>query len=634
MSGGIDMSKSPYREAIDSISDALCVAVSKAGYSVERDDVARSVSLSDRFSDISSTIAMKISKMRSEPADAISDKIIAAMPALPIVRRAYQKGGFINFDIDRAGFSNGVITDIIRNPDSFIRSDTGKGKRVIVEYPSINPVHPLHVGHLRSAILGDMISNILELCGYSVEREDYIDDLGLQAAEALWGLINIRKLGIEFDRNRKYDHMLGDVYVKVNELIKSDPAILDDIKRTSELMEQSGTYESTMLREMVERFISSEYETLSKLGIFHDLLVWESSILRAKLLDKALDMMSSSRITEIPKDGKYAGCIVIDLKRFEGAPEEFREQKETVKVLVRSNGIPGYLSKDIAFHMWKFGIMHDTFMYKEFMRQVNGRPLYTTSDTGSRMDFGNAVISVNTIDSRQSYEQSLIGVVLSGMPGYTDKSLIHIPYGVVELESGALSGRKGTWVGFTADDLINESRSRAESLISSREELGKSERERIAEAVGISAIKFEFSKVSYEKKIVFSWDRALNFEGNSGPYAQYMYTRSLRIIETLRERPTEFRAELLESDVEFALVKRMSEAAEIVAKAGSEYRPNMIVSYLSDISTMFSRFYEAKHVVKAESEDLRDARLAVVRAFNILSCKLLEICGIDRLESM
>ncbi len=628
------MHASPYSEALDCVISALSKAVSDCGYEASEQDIRRSTSFTDKFSDISSTIPMRISKSLSVDMVDVAENISKKIPSDSTIKRAYAKNGFINFDLQRGQFSKSVVDSITESPASFLKSDMGKGRRIIVEYPSVNPAHPLHIGHIRSALLGDVVSSIMEECGYSVEREDYIDDLGLQAAEALWGTMNMDAINVRFDPSKKYDHMLGDIYVEVNRKMGENLEITDDIKKVSKLMEQDGTYESKLLKDMVERFIKAEYDTLFKFGLFHNLLVWESDILNASLLEMALKILEENKITDVPSGGKYANCVVVDINKLKGLPTEFNGLKESMKVLVRSNGTSNYIAKDIAFHMWKFGLIKDTFKYERFMKQPNGQHLYTTARSGDGMDFGNVDISINTIDSRQSYEQSLVGVVLSQIEGYKDKNLIHIPYGVVDLEEGALSGRKGSWIGFTADDLVREAELKAMELLADRKDLSDGEKSMIAASVAISAIKFEFLKISYEKKITFSWERALNFEGNSGPYCQYTYARALHIINASGDAAKEFDYNVIASDVEFSLVKKMAAAQDAVERSARETRPNILVNYLNELATLFSRFYEAKHVINAGTIDEKAGRLALVVAFKELAGELLRICGIDALERM
>ncbi len=623
------MVKTEYQAIKERIADEVVAASNRSGYNVTKEEAAASISFAEKYSDISSTIAMKLAKAHSKASSDIGNEIIRNTKAISSVERVSFENGFINFHLERNIFFSGVLDEVTKR--GWADEKGAKRAKVIAEYPSINPAHPLHIGHVRSALLGDSISNILETTGYEVEREDYIDDLGLQAAEALWGVMNMERIGITFNPSKKYDHMLGEIYVTVNQKIKADQSVMDEIKKTSELMEQSGTYESKLLQDMVESFLKAEYDTLFKMGIFHNVMVWESAILANKLLEKAIENLDKEHITERPKEGKYAGCIIIDIKKLKGAPESMTGLQETTKVLVRSNGTPGYFSKDLAFHMWKFGLIRTQMRFKKFIEQPNGSPVYSTAKDGEPMEFGGAETAINPIDSRQSYEQDLVGLIIGNMA--KKARFVHIPYGTVDLEGGVLSGRKGSWIGFTADDLISEAVAKARELVSPRDEISEKERERIADAVAMAAIRFEFLKISYEKKIVFSWERALNFEGNSGPYCQYMYTRANRIVASVKEAPI-IAENYKISDTEFDLIKKIAAYWEQVSKASEEMKPHILAAYLNELCALFGKFYEAKQVSKADTAEERRARLGIVIAFREVAGLIMDILGIKRLEAM
>ena len=630
------MDNSPYMALKSSIAEALASAVKGAGYNADDSDIARSLDFSKGSGDIASTISLKIAKALNRNPIEVSSAISGGIKPISGISAIDTSNGFINFHIDRKSFSASVIREVLKN-GAYCTSSKGNGKKVIVESPSVNPVHPWHVGQVRSALLGDTLSRIFEACGYSVERQDYIDDLGFQAAQAIWGLMHLERLGIALDTSKKYDHALGDVYVKVNAFMDGND-IKGEVDETLKNMEIDGTYESIISRESSESYVNAEYKTAFAFNIFHDVLVWESDIVRENLLEKSLQILKNKGIAKELKEGKYANCLVIDFNDIKELPEEFKGLKESIKVLVRSNGAPNYLAKDIAFHMWKFGLLDNTFKYSKFMDQPNGKALYSTSKSGSIMNFGNGSVSINTIDARQSYEQNLIKMVLEAI-GEKEKAygFKHIAYGVVELENAKLAGRKGTWVGYTADDLLKETYERAVSLIGTRFNLAEDAKERIARDISVAAIRFEFLKLSQEKKLTFSWESALNFEGNSGPYCQYMYARATRIIENSgidAKEIIEAYAGVLDSDHEFALVKQFSIAKDIIEKAAAEYKTNAIIDYISGTALAFSKFYEHDSVLKADSKERMLARLALVLAFKKVMGEMLAIAGINAVERM
>lgn len=611
-----------YSRAVSELSQAIEKATASLGYKVQ--NAESTVEFSKGFGDFSSSISFRLAKELKKDANSIAKEIASKMEKPKFVREITVENGFLNFHLDKNVFAEMVL----KHSENIGKHKAGK---VIIEYPSVNPNKPWHIGHLRNALLGDSISNMYSALGFETEREDYIDDLGLQMAETLWWYVSNNG-----KPEKKFDHWLGEEYVKVNQHIGEESA-KSGISNMMSLMSQDGTYESKLLRDVVTECVKAQYETAFNLSIFHDLLVWESDIVREKLLEKALHILKGHGFVETPKDGDYANCIVIDLKKIKDLPEEFKGLKEDVKVLVRSNGVPTYIAKDIAFHMWKFGIIENTFKYSAFMdRQPNGNALYTTGPEGKHMDFTNAKIAINIIDVRQSFPQSVLRLVFNTM-GKKDEAgnIRHLAYGMVELESGALSGRKGTWQGYSADDLLRETEAKAMGLISSRFKLGKEEEQEIAKEVAIAAIKFEFLKVSPEKKIVFSWEKALNFEGNSGPYAQYMHARASRIME---EAPKELLKKGLQiqelNESEFSLIKLISKKGFVLEKAVKELRPNVITDYISELGYAFASFYENSPILKAESDSEKAFRIKLTAAFKDSMKNMLEVIGIYALEKM
>ncbi len=627
--------ESPYSQVKSAIQRELQKSMKAFGYS---DGLENTITESKGIGDISCSVAFRISKSAKKAPDKIASEIASKLGKIDYVSKITAEKGFLNFHLDRQSFSRAIVEYLIKNQGAFLNSDTGSGKKLIIEYVSVNPVHPWHVGHLRNALIGDTISNLYEACGYKVERQNYMDNLGLQATEAVWGTMNIDMLGVEQGKERRLDYSIGEIYVAANKLLEKRPELVSDVKKVLALMEEDGTYEAKLARDMAEGFLNAERETAFSYGVYQDVVVWESDIVRERLLEKMLEMLDRKKITKKPTEGKYKGCVVIDINDLKDLPKELKGLREEAKVLIRSDGAANYLAKDIAFHMWKLGIIGNTFKFSKFIeKQPNGSPLYTTSQEGTQIEFGNADGAITITDTKQSFEQLLIKVVLHTI-GESKKAeaLKHIGYGVVDLESGKLSGRKGTWIGYTADDLLREAKERARAAIKPSEDVGADDREKIADKVALGAIKFEFLKISPEKKIVFSWDRALNFEGNSGPYCQYTYARASRILE--KSGVNEFTQNLSDTNAfdeesTFQLIKLMSQCQETVEKACREDRPNVITDYLTDLAISFSKFYETVPVLK-ESGSNKDARLLLVAAFRHVMKAMLSVIGIDAIERM
>ncbi len=619
--------ESLFSEIRAELEHSLWNAAKAAGYETSESSVG--VEASKAFGDASSSIALKLAKQtKSNPAK-VAEKIASSVKSPEYVTKITTENGFINFHFGRTQFVDLFLNHAILEK---ALKPVPLDRKVIIEFPSVNPNKPWHVGHLRNALIGDCLSNLYSALGHTVEREDYIDDLGLQVAETVWWYQKNKLSGI---KGKKFDMMLGEEYVKANAYI-AGPG--EDAKRevanVLSLMEQHGTYESKLAREMVSQCVEAQYQTAFAFGVYHDLMVWESDIVHENLLQKGLELLKRSGFAKLEGDGEYKGCMVINLREAAEGSKELSGLTNSVKVLVRSDGNATYLAKDIAFHMWKFGVLGDNFKYSKFIeRQPNGNPIYTTSPEGQRMSLDTAHTAVNIIDVRQSHPQMIMRLAFEsiGKKGIAE-NIKHVAYGEVELESGGLSGRTGNWMGYSADEMLTEATTRSRKLISSRFDFGDAEREKVAAAVALAAIKFEFLKYGIEKKIVFAWDKALNFESGSGPYHQYMCARANRILE---EAPSEGAKPDTSgiNEYEFRLAKLMSMARSMVEKACSEGRPNVITDYLNDLSSEFAKFYENCPVLKAEAGKM-GLRLEITRIFRETSASMLGLLGIEALSRM
>ncbi|MGC9057999.1 MAG: arginine--tRNA ligase, partial [Candidatus Micrarchaeia archaeon] len=388
--------------------------------------------------------------------------------------------GYLNFTLSDKFYTEFVLSALER-PER-------KGRCVIVEYPSVNPNKPLHTGHLRNAIMGDCISNLLEYSGYDVIRMNYIDNLGLQVAQSLWMYIK----GIHTPQDKKFDHLIGEEYVRVARYYEEDASVRKEVEEIMRKLEEGDDVTCKKEREMCTSCVNAQSKTLQTYGIYHDVLVWESDIVHARLLEKCLKLLEEKRIL-IAGAGKYAGCKIVELSQH----PDFKGLEDADKVFVRANGVATYTAKDTAFAMWKFGLLDGSIQFKEYGIQGNGKMLYTSysgnckgsgngkmlytsysgsckgsgngkmlyttcSDSGKGGKYGKADMVVNIIGVEQEYPQKVIRTILE-MAGYNEQALnyIHISYGHVRLKEGRFSGRKGTWIGYSADELADESVSKA-----------------------------------------------------------------------------------------------------------------------------------------------------------------------------
>ncbi|MGC8649003.1 MAG: arginine--tRNA ligase [Candidatus Micrarchaeia archaeon] len=623
--------ESPYNKLKRIIADKVSNAAISAGFEIN--DILNEIEFSKGFGDIYCSIAFKLSKKLKINPNIIATKIVENIKDKEYIKEIKIENGFINFYIDRNWFTKETIYYILKNKSNNIVKK-GRNKKIIIEYPSANPVHPIHVGQLRNALLGDILSNVYTACGYNVERQDYIDDLGLQMVEALWGYMHLNP-----KINDKFDHALGKIYVDVNEYMKTHN-IKQELSQLSRLIETEGTLEEDTRKEVATNCVKAQYETLFNYRIFHDVMIWESDIVRNKLLQNALKLLEEKGLIKYITEGEYEGCTIIEFKDFNKISPELKGLKNESKVLIRNNGSATYVAKDIAFHLWKFGILKTEFKYKKFFdKQPNGYPLYTSYPEGIQMDFGNATKVINIIDFRQNYPQLILKNVINAVDKKAANNLIHLSYGIVELEGKKLAGRQGTWIGNTADDLLAEAEEKAYTLIKERFKISDEEKKTLAKEIALSAIKFEFARISPEKNITFSWKWALSFDGNSGPYCQYMNARANRLLEDAHKN-IEIRdikninTNYIISDIEFELIRNLSISKDIIEKCSIELRPNIITDYIINLAVSFSKFYETKPILKVENDEERTARLALTKAFSLTMSRMLNLLGIAALTKM
>ena len=588
--------------------------------------------------DMSSSIAFRVAFAAKTTPHLAAVKILEKVGKAELAEKIEELDGYINLWLNRRAYSKAVIGAILSNGDDYGRNETGNGKKVAVEFPSVNPNKPWHVGHLRNALLGDAVANILSACSYDVERLDYIDDLGLQIAESLWSYIHLSD-----KPNKKFDQWLGEEYVKVNETMK-EKNIDEEIAMLGKKLEEQGSEESRTSRKLSEECVKAQYETAFAYGIYHNVLVWESDIVRARLMEKALEKVKETGVASEVKGGKYNGCLAVDLSRIKDPKiaKEFSGMEEEMKVLVRSNGVATYLAKDLGFHMWKFGLIESGFRFAPFISQPNGETAYSTSEhgeEGKKRSFGNVEMSVNVIASQQRYPQLLLRALFDIM-GYGDvaRNIVHLSYGMISLEGGSIHGRSGGWMGdgrnFTADDLMEEMETKARAVVEQTEKKPKDIR-KVVHAVAATAIKFEFLKISPEKEIVFSWQKALDFSANSGPYCMYTYARATRVLEKggIRvPKPVDMDFEGITDGNDFRLVKMLGSMPDIVEKAGREYRPNLITDYLLDMSAQFSKFYETMPILNGGKDT--NLRIAITYAARQVVGNMLKLIGITPVEQM
>jgi arginyl-tRNA synthetase len=574
-----------------------------------------------KVGDISSRLAFILAKETKENPAKLAAEMVKKLKPSPSFDKIEATGPYINFYLSDKAYSS-ILSDILDKKERYGSGRKKKGK-VIIEFPSVNPNKPWHIGHLRNALLGDSVARILEFDGCEVERMDYIDDLGLQVAQSLWGFLN-------YDSNPqgKFDLWLGHQYVGIAKRFEEDKAVVEGVRGTLKSMEEGDNEIAKAGRDIAEKCVAAQYQTSFEFGIYHDVLVFESDILRT-IFAEGVAQIKENHAVVLESDGKNAGCWVVKLgEEFE---KEFGKMENPDKVLIRSDGTAVYTGKDVIFHLWKFGKLKNRFTYAPFIKQPNGKTAYMTKPGGGQMDFGAATSAINVIGVEQKYPQRVIVEVLRRLK-YPDEAsnLHHLSYEHVGLPDEKFSGRKGTWVGFTADELLAEARTRVMEKI--KLDASPEAKAQIAKTVGAGAIKYSFLRTSSDKRITFRWEDALSMDGDSGPYLQYAYVRTKGILGKAVDKPVV--EGIAFTKEERVLIKRLALLRDIVARSAKERAPHHLTQYALDIAADFSSFYTNCPVLVAEDAKVRRTRLAITQASSIALKNALGLIGIDCPERM
>jgi arginyl-tRNA synthetase len=591
------------------------------------------------FGDLSCNVAFLLSKHLKKPPQKIAADLIEAIK--PRIGETYvlsvePAGGHINFRADYEKLSPATLGKVLGDPAGYGRYDSGGGKHIVIEHTSVNPNKALHVGHMRNVILGDALYRIMQATNHRTTVLNYVDDSGLQVADIIVGF-HFAGFPKEPPAGQKFDRYCGDeVYVKINELYEKDPQLAEKRKVVLREIEEGKSEIAKLASEITVRVLSDQLKTCWRMKVRYDLLNFESHIVVSKLWSKAFELLKKSGITLFETEGKNKGCWVIEA------------QGEEDKVIVRSDGTATYIAKDIPYAAWKLGLVDDPFSYREFTKQWDGSTLYATElGGGSQKKFSGGDRVITIIDSRQARLQRIISQVLGKM-GAGGREYLHLGYEAVTLSSDTakslgidigerqsvhMSGRKGIYV--NADYVLDTLHAKAFEEVRTRNpDLAEDQAHAIAEEIAISAIRYNMIRQDLDKIITFDVKESLSLEGDTGPYLQYAYARSQRILEKSGQPVSDnARFDLLAHESETALIKEIGKLDLVVEDSAKSLAAKSLARYAYSLATAFNVFYEKVPVLKAEG-DVRAARLALVKAFGIALKNALEMLGITALEKM
>jgi len=591
------------------------------------------------------------------------------------------KPGYINFRLNQPQAGKTIIERVLEEGPDFGLNKVGLGTKVVVEHTAINSNKAAHVGHLRNSCIGDTVVRMLRTQGYSVEAENYIDDSGVQVADVVVGFTLMQKGllqvpgGNEPLPGESFDYFCSRVYVaagktyeaKETELGQTALALRKTVLHAIEHGDEpeSGPDYPALAADISHQIVAAHLKTMGRLNISYDLLTWESAILHANLWQRAFEMLRDRGLLEKPESGPAAGCWILPFGDAEESSQEGEaNERMQDKILVRSDGTATYAAKDIANHLWKFGLVDDPklgieFHYVPWGVQHDGRVLWTmrTTENAAAQEeanpkrFGHAKRVINVIDVRQSYTQQVVFESLRRL-GYEEQAnnATHIEYEVVTLSRStaaslgidtsdgrnfyAMSGRKG--IEIKADDLIDAAVVRM--LEVRKQDAREDPSEETAAILAASAIRYFMIKFSLNQIIALDIDEVLRKTGDTGVYLQYAYARANSIQRRLQELGYEIPEQLSQlpdqlEQSEWDLLRHIDAYPRLLAEASAKLYPPMLAAYAYDLAAHLSDFYEhTPPIVRESDEHIKAFRAMLVQATAQTMDNVLRTLGFEPLE--
>lgn len=534
--------------------------------------------------DLASTVSFQLARCLKKAPNMIAPEVVEAIDCPAIFANVEAKGPYVNFFIDYDVFSKELLESIDDNYGQLANVD----EKIVLEHTSANPNGPLHIGHIRNSILGDSLKRLLKASGRDVLTQYYVNDMGRQLAMIVFGM---EKLGLKLEDQpaEKIDHKIGELYFKVNKMLKDDESLSEGIDATIQKYEQGPSDLDSVFEGAVNDCLTGVKETLARMNVKHDDFVWEGQFVRDGTVNK---------ITKDLYDIGYARqgeVLYLDLT-------EFGIEKELV--LRRANGTSLYSTRDIAYHMYKCGL-------------------------------GDTVLDIFGSDHKLAARQVELALeILEVLEPNNDKMEV-IFYEFITLPEGSMSTRRGVFI--SVDELIDEAVKRAKDEITSRRpDLDEEKINEISEEIGIGAIRFFIARLSPEKHITFKWDEALSFERGCASI-QYAHARACKLLKKAESETDKDLDNLAIEDnwspdeIEKDLIRTLAKFPTLIEDSANAKRVHPIAQYCQDLATAFNRFYKSEQVIGSNVED---ARLLLVEKSKITIKNALNILGVAAPEMM
>ena len=610
------------------------------------------------FGDIAVPVAFQLAKTLKQPPARIAAALVEAVGSIPGVAAMEVAGnGYINIRFNRGEFASQLVEGALE------QAETVAGK-TIVEHTNINPNKAAHIGHLRNAVLGDTFVRMLRALGHQVEVQNYIDNTGVQVADVVAGFHYLESRTPDEVRALtngpvRFDYVCWELYARTSQHYKDHPETLAWRAATLHQIEAGVGELAEMAHIVADAVVNLHLATMLRLNVQYDVLPRESEILHLKFWAAAFELLKERGAIYLETEGKNAGCWVMPSSAFRGGDEA----NEDSKVIVRSNGIVTYVGKDIAYQLWKFGLLGKDFHYERHLQYTDGHQVWVSTSAPQHMatpGFGQGDKVYNVIDVRQSYLQDVVVAGLKAL-GFTEQAekSIHFSYEMVALsprccadlgirlsEEDAkrpyieVSGRKG--LGVKADDLMDKLVETALAEVASRHAEDNDAAQRaVATEIAMGALRYFLLKFTRNTVIAFDFQEALSFEGETGPYVQYAAVRAGNIWRKLEARgeeipvfsletlPVESLAAHLADEELWQFLLTAAKADSAVERACSAGEPAQVAKYAFQLAQTYNNFYHQFQVLSEPDPKRRIFLLWLTGFFRRQLERTLSVLGIS-----
>ena len=647
-------SENPFADFRGECSEILLNALKKTLPGAQIENLAFSKPANPEFGQLASSLSFELAKKTKQKPISLAETLAKTVDKrkFRLIDEVSPAGaGYVNFHVNYSKFSVLTIRSVLQSGSEYGLVKTDQPLRVIVEHTSVNPLHPIHIGQARNPMLGDSLARLLKSRGHTVSRHYYIDDVGRQSSVVAYGyaalgkpkpdsksdlfvgrIYTITSCLVEINRLKKTLEHSGsakssddvaklnkeltewisiaaelegkfpELFEKLLQRISKDPDPEEEINRLNRAYEDGEPKARQLIREVSELCLDGFRKTQERVGISYDSWDWESDFVWSDQVGAALRKLEKSPFV-LSEEGVLefnAEKVVnaLDLKTKLGLKEDYQVPPLT---LVRADGTTLYTTRDVAYSLWKF----------------------------RRADK-----VINVIGTEQSLAQLQLKIALYAL-GFAKEAdnFVHFAYNLVSLPGYKMSSRRGHYITF--DEVLDEAVERAFEEVSKRSpQLTEAEKRKIANFVGIGAVRYALVDVDASKPVVFTWDRVLNFETNSAPYVQYTHARACSILRKADRSPKNPDLGLLTERLERDLIFALASFPDTFIEATEYLKPNFIADYANSLADKFNTFYNALPVIKAETQGLSDARIALTQAIQTVLHNALNLIGVIAPDKM